>query len=94
MASFPPAEMIAYVKGYQKGLSDWNLVPGFPLYLKILRFLHYFKSSIYQALGIGEQFYPAVGTAVLPLLLLIVRYFRNNESMQNRLVRVTMVMPV
>ena len=86
--------MIAYVKGYQKGLSDWNLVPGFPLYLKILRFLHYFKSSIYQALGIGEQFYPAVGTAVLPLLLLIVRYFRNNESMQNRLVRVTMVMPV
>ena len=94
MVVSPPAETIAYVQGYQKSLSDWYNMPKYPLHLQILGLLHYFKSSVCQAFGIGERFYPAVCTAVIPMTLLIVRYLRNEEAMLTRLVRCLLVLLV
>lgn len=88
----PPAETIAYVKNYQKGLSDWYNMPKYPLYLQILALAHYFKSSVYQALGFGEICYPAVCTAVIPMTLLMVRYFREDETLLTRLIRCLLVL--
>lgn len=87
-------ETIAYVEWYQKTTSDWTHMPTYPLGLQILGMAHYFKRSVYQALGFGDVFYLAASTAIIPTVILVICYIRSNAKMLKKLMQVMLVLSI
>lgn len=64
---FISQETLDYVLGYQSNSTQWGSVTEHGIGLQILCYLHYFKCTVMDALGIGQETYWLFATAVLPL---------------------------
>ena len=79
---FVPQEALDYVQQYQEGMSQWGTIlsPG-PLAGKAMCLAHYFKSSVCNALGVGEDTYWLFATSVLPLVGIIWHALRGSKGL-------------
>ena len=69
---FVSQDALDYVQQYQEGMSQWGTIlsPG-PVAEKVMCLAHYFKASVYNALGVGSSTYWLFATSVLPLVGII-----------------------
>lgn len=86
-----PQDTIDYVQKYQASTTNWTSFGDNPPMLKFLCVAHYFKVSLIQALGSGEQFNILTSISLVPLLLLIVRYLLTPSAWLEKTVRVMLL---
>ena len=66
--AFISQETLDYVQGYQSISTQWGRgVADHDISLQILCYLHYFKYTVMDALGVGRETYWLFATALLPL---------------------------
>lgn len=79
--AFVPAETQDFVRSYQSGLTQWNQeFFSHDLKLQILCLLHYFRISLANAVGVGDDIYWLFSTSLLPLIGIIWQAWRNNTG--------------
>lgn len=86
-----PQNTIDYVQKYQASTTNWTTFGDIPPLLKFLCMAHYFKVSLIQALGSGEQFNVVTSISLVPLLLLIVRYLLTPSVWLEKTVRIMLL---
>lgn len=79
---FVPQEARDYVQQYQEGMSQWGTIlsPG-PMAEKAMCLAHYFKSSVYNALGVGEGTYWLFTASALPMAGIIWQALHNSKGL-------------
>lgn len=86
-----PQDTIDYVQKYQASTTNWPSFVDSSLALQLLCLAHYFKASLMQALGRGEQFNIVTALSLIPLLLLMVRYLLTPSAWLEKAVRVMLL---
>ncbi len=79
------AEQLEYCLRYQQGMTQWATFLDLSLTQKLLFLAHYLKYMVYSELGLmyaGQWVYT---TALIPLVLLAVRYLKRKEAWSTRL---------
>lgn len=87
-----PQETIDYVTGYQATTSNWPLALKSPLYTKFLCAQFYFRQSLAHACGFGEYLNLVTASAMIPMVLLVVRYARSGACAVAKICKIALVL--